>query len=111
MRRRSRDGRFERGMARTANELLKDAFAARHVDAAVKHFRDAVEALQLGKWDDASAKGGRLIEAVLKGLWVYVGETVPAGKHFKAGAIITSLENKAGQPDTIRLTIPRACRF
>jgi hypothetical protein len=93
--------------------LLRGAFAARHVDAAVKHFEDAVEELQQGKWDDASAKGGRFVEAVLKALWVYVGENVPTGKNFKAGAIMDGLEQKpkGGHPDTIRLTIPRACRF
>jgi len=36
---------------------------------------------------------------------------VPAGKHFKAGTIMTDLEKKVAQPDTVRLTIPRACRF
>jgi hypothetical protein len=40
-----------------------------------------------------------------------VGETVPTGKHFKAGDILTRLETKTTRPDTIRLTIPRACRF
>jgi hypothetical protein len=65
----------------------------------------------LNKWGDASAKGGKFIEAGLKALWVYVGEIVPPGKHFKAGSIMTDLEKKVGYPDTIRLTIPRACRF
>jgi hypothetical protein len=92
-------------------DLLKGAFVAKHATAAVKHFTDAVEEFELNQWDDASAKGGKCIEAVLKALWVCAGDTVPAGKHFKAGAIITGLENKVGQPDSIRLTIPRACRF
>jgi len=95
------------------NALLKVVFTSRHVDAAVKHFQDAVEEFQLGKWDDASAKGGRFVEAVLKALWAYAGEVVPAGKDFKAGAIVDRLEQKSkgSQPETIRLTIPRACRF
>lgn len=95
------------------NALLKSVFPSKHVDAAVKHFEDAVEEFQLGKWDDAAAKGGRFIEAVLKTLWSHVGETVPAGKDFKAGAIMDRLEQKpkGSHPDTIRLTIPRACRF
>jgi hypothetical protein len=92
-------------------DLLKSAFVAKYAAAAVKHFTDAIEEFELNQWDDASAKGGKCIEAVLKALWAYTGDTVPAGKHFKAGAIITGLENKAGQPDSIRLTIPRACRF
>jgi hypothetical protein len=98
---------------RTVNAVLKDAFAGKHVDAAVKHFQDAVEDFQLSEWDDASAKGGKFIEAVLKALWIFVGETVPAGKDFKAGTIIDRLQSlpKGGHPDTIKLTIPRACRF
>lgn len=99
------------GKVRSANDLLKDAFAPKHVDAAVEHFQEIVEEFELGKWGDASAKGGKFIEAGLKALWVYVGEAVPVGKHFKAGSIMTDLEKKVGYPDTIRLTIPRACRF
>jgi hypothetical protein len=70
-----------------------------------------VQAFQLRNWDDASAKSGRFIEAALKALWVCAGETVPPGKQFSVGAIITNLERKIGHPDSIRLTIPRACRF
>lgn len=96
---------------RTAQQLLADSFAAKHVNAAVRHFQGAVREFQLRNWDDASAKAGRFIEAALKALWVYVGEAAPTGKHFSAGGIITSLEKKTGHADTIRLTIPRACRF
>ena len=97
--------------AKSINDLLKAAFAAKYVDAVVKHFQAMVDGFGLNKWDDASAKGGKFIEAALKALWALCGETVPAGKHFKAGTIMTSLETKIGQPDSIRLTIPRACRF
>lgn len=97
---------------RTVNELLKDRFPAKHIDSAVRHFQSMVEEYQKAQWDDAAAKGGKFIEAVLKALWVFVGEVPPAGKSFKAGNIMTQLEQKpATHPDTIRLTIPRACRF
>jgi hypothetical protein len=96
---------------RSVNDLLKDVFAPKHVDAAVRHFQEMVEEFELNKWGNASAKGGKFIEAALKALWVSVGEVVPAGKHFKAGTIMTDLEKKVAHPDTIRLTIPRACRF
>jgi hypothetical protein len=99
------------GSARSVNDLLKDAFAPKHVDAAVRHFQEMVGEFELNKWGNSSAKGGKFIEAALKALWVYVRETVPAGRHFKAGAIMTDLEKKTAYPDTIRLTIPRACRF
>lgn len=93
------------------DDLLKVLFLPKHAKAAVKHFQSAVSEFHLNKWDNASSKCGKCIEAVLKALWVYVGEAVPAGRHFKAGTIITGLEQKTASPDTVRLTIPRACRF
>jgi len=99
---------------KTVVELLKDAFHAKHSDAAVKHFGDMVDDYQKSEWADAAAKGGKFIEAVMKGLWVRAGETVPPAKDFSVGALIDKLQQKpatAGIPDTIKLTIPRACRF
>ncbi len=99
------------GSVRSVNDLLNDVFAAKHTVSAVRHFQEMVEEFELSKWGNASAKGGKFIEAALKALWVYVGEVVPSGKHFKAGTIMTELEKKVAHPDTVRLTIPRACRF
>ena len=99
------------GSVRSVNDLLNDVFVAKHTVSAVRHFQEMVEEFELNKWGNASAKGGKFIEAALKALWVYVGEVVPAGKHFKAGTIMTELEKKVAHPDTVRLTIPRACRF
>jgi len=99
---------------KTVNELLKDAFKPSHVDAAVGHFQKMVADYQKSDWADASAKAGKFIEAVVKALWVCAGETVPKGKQFSVGGIIDGLQQKpaaAGIPDTIKLTIPRACRF
>jgi hypothetical protein len=99
------------GSTKNVNALLKDVFAAKHSDAVVRHFQDSVDDFALNKWDGATAKGGKFIEAALKALWVYSGAVVPPGKQFKAGTIISQLENKTAVPDSIRLTIPRACRF
>jgi len=99
---------------RTVNELLKNAFKPKHVDAAVGHFQNMVADYQKSDWADAAAKAGKFIEAVVKALWVYVGENVPKGKQFSVGGIIDGLQQKpaaAAIPDTIKLTIPRACRF
>jgi hypothetical protein len=93
------------------NHLLTNTFKKTHVDAAIKHFNGMVADFQKRDWADSAAKGGKFIEAVLKALWDYAGEVVPKGKNFKAGNIIDQLANKAGVADTIRLTIPRACRF
>ncbi|HXJ15388.1 MAG TPA: hypothetical protein VNH19_24210 [Candidatus Limnocylindrales bacterium] len=92
------------------NHLLTNTFKKTHIDAAVKHFNGMVADFQKRDWADSAAKGGKFIEAVLKALWDYAGEVVPKGKNFKAGNIIDQLANKA-VADTIRLTIPRACRF
>jgi hypothetical protein len=93
------------------NELLGSKFKQNHVDAAIRHFESSVEEFGLAKWENATAKGGKCIEAALKALWVFVGEPVPPAKEFKVGTIINRLEQKSGFADTIRLTIPRACRF
>jgi hypothetical protein len=77
----------------------------------MRHFQRMVEDFQRGDWEDAAAKGGKFIEAILKALWVHVGGTVPAGRHFSAGNIMDSLPSKSAFPDTVRLTLPRACRF
>jgi len=96
---------------RTVEDMLTDAFVAKHVKAAVKHFEELVEEFQLGEWEKAIAKGGKFIEAVLKAVWVKAGEVVPAGKAFKADTIINQLPNKVAlTDDAVRLTVPRACR-
>jgi hypothetical protein len=97
--------------ANSVNGLLRSKFKQIHVDAAIRHFESSVEEFGLAKWENSTAKGGKFIEAALKALWVSVGELVPPAKEFKAGTIITRLEQKSGFSDTIRLTIPRACRF
>ncbi|MCX6570514.1 MAG: hypothetical protein NT006_03710 [Candidatus Aminicenantes bacterium] len=68
---------------------------------------------QMGEWEDSLAKAGKFVEAVLKALFVHVGESPPTGRGFKADPIITGLANKPQNScdDSIRLTIPRACRF
>jgi hypothetical protein len=93
------------------NHLLTNIFKKTHIDALVKHFNGMVADFQKRDWADSAAKGGKFIEAVLKALWDYAGGIVPKGKDFKAGNIIDQLANKTTVPDTIRLTIPRACRF
>jgi hypothetical protein len=96
---------------RSLAELLANRFIARHVNSAVAHYNDAVERFQNNDWEGACAKVGKFVEAVLKALWVDVGETPPAGKHFKAGQIMDDLPKKSGREDAVRLTIPRACRL
>src|SRR5579872_1490577 len=93
------------------NAMLKDRFAAKYADAAARHFRRMVEDYQKREWEDSITKAGRFIEAVLKALWEHAHEIVPIGKTFKAGNIIDQLAGKVVLRDSLRLTIPRACRF
>jgi hypothetical protein len=97
---------------RAVDEMLKDKFAgAAHIDAVIKHFGRMVQDYQQGRWDDANVKAGKFIEAVLKALVVEAGEVPASGKTFKAGTVLDTIEKKVALPDSLRLTIPRACRF
>jgi hypothetical protein len=96
---------------RSLADLLADKFAARHVNSAVAHYDDGVAKFQNNDWEGTCAKTGKFVEAVLKALWVYVGETPPPGKQFKAGKIIDDLPKKSKGEDAVGLSIPRACRL
>jgi HEPN domain-containing protein len=97
---------------RTVDDMLKDKFVGKkHVDAAVRHFGRMVQDYQQGKWDDANAKAGKFVEAALKALVTEAGDTPASGKAFKAGAVLDTIDKKTALPDSLRLTIPRACRF
>jgi hypothetical protein len=97
---------------RTIDEMLKERFAGKkHVDAAVQHFGRMVQDYQQAKWDDSNAKAGKFVEAVLKALVCEAAEKPASGKAFKAGTVLDTIDKKATLPDSLRLTIPRACRF
>jgi len=97
---------------RSASDMLKDKFVGtKHTNAAVNHFSRMVQDYQLREWDDANAKAGKFVEAVLKALWAEAGEVVPTGKAFKAGSIMDLIDKKTALPGSLRLAIPRACRF
>src|SRR5712692_845896 len=98
-------------MPKTINQMLKDKFEAKYTDAAARHFTRIVQDYQQREWEDANAKAGKFVEAVLKALWRHAGEVVPTGKHFSAGRIMDQIDKKMALTDSLRLTIPRACRF
>lgn len=95
---------------KTVNAMLKDKFAAKHADAAVRHFTRMIQDFQQREWEDATAKAGKFVEAVLKAVWSETGKPVPTGKAFVAGNIMDLLPKEA-LTTSLRLTIPRACRF
>jgi hypothetical protein len=98
---------------RDSGNLLTGKFNKKHIHAALGHYSDMLTELQVGNWEQCIGKGGKFTEAVLKALWVHVGQTPQTGRQFKADTILTGLGNlpAASTDDSIRLTIPRACRF
>src|SRR2546428_484945 len=82
----------------TVNAMLKDEFEAKHVDAAVRHFTRMVQDFQQREWEDASAKAGKFVEAVLKAVWRETAKTLPKGKAFMAnidGRVYVDIANSA----------------
>jgi hypothetical protein len=99
---------------RTINELLNDKFTAgRNIDALVTHFQRTVSDYHQGKWENALAKGAKFLEAVLKALIVEAGLAPQTGRQFKVDAAINALGalSIGSVDDSIRLVIPRCCRF
>src|SRR6266446_6440042 len=102
-----------RSPAADPEQLLQPTFAVRHVSAVLKHFQAMTTEFQLSAWEEAIGKGGKFVEAALKALHVHAGKTLPPARQFKAGKLMTDLEQlPAGSlDDSVKLTIPRACRF
>jgi hypothetical protein len=96
---------------RTAAEMLKDQLPAKHANSIIRHFNGLVTDFQGRDWEDSIAKGGKFVEAVTKAIWEFSGDTVPPGKNFSAGNLLDRLSQKTAISDSLRLTIPRACRF
>ncbi len=96
-----------------AEQLLTPIFPKKHVTALLRHFGRMVEDFQCGEWEDSIAKSGKFVEAVLKALFIHAGKTPPSGRSFKADVVINGLSQLAPRSfdDSIRLTIPRVCRF
>lgn len=98
---------------RSVQEMLQDRFDHAHASAAIEHFQRMLEEFQKRDWEQSCLKGGKFVEAVLKCLWLHVGQTLPPERDFKAGKVMDDLERlpKGSTSDSIRVTIPRACRF
>jgi hypothetical protein len=98
-------------VVRAVLDQLTPSLPVKHARAAVRHFRAAVLDYQQRDWEDATAKLGKFVEAVLKALAAHAHVTVPKGRAFKVDAYINALAQAPNTDDTVRLTIPRACRF
>lgn len=98
----------------TIDKLLVVKFPGKHVDALVRHYKDASEKFRRRQWEESTAKAGKFVEATLKALhFCALNQPAPSGKAFKADAVMMTLNNlpKTAADDTIRILIPRACRF
>ncbi|MER3422903.1 MAG: hypothetical protein C4293_06395 [Nitrospiraceae bacterium] len=93
--------------------LLTPVFPKKHIASMLRHFEAMTKHFQREEWEDSIAKGSKFIESALKALCVRAGQTPATGKAFKVDSIINRLTGlQAGSvDDTVRLTIPRACRF
>jgi len=93
--------------------LLQRTFVVRHVSAILKHFQDMTTEFQQGAWEQAIGKSGKFAEATLKALYVHAGKSLPPSRQFKVDRVVIDLAQLAAGSfdDTVRLTIPRACRF
>lgn len=100
-------------MSRNPQKVLEKAFQRKHVGASLRYFTGTIEDFRRGEWEDCIAKAGKFIEAVLKALCVSANLTLPSGRGFKADTLINALAqiSAGSHPDSVRLTIPRACRF
>src|SRR5713226_3490681 len=96
-------------------KLLQGKFVARHVKAVLTHFQAMNTEFRQGAWEEAIGKSGKFVEAVLKALYVHAptGKPLATGRNYKADKVINELGGLAAGTvdDTVRLTIPRACRF
>ena len=95
----------------TVKNLLAIQFTAKHVDATVSHYLEAVKEYQRGNWEISLLKSGKFIEAVAKALHIHCGQTLPPARQFSAGTILRALSQLSGFDDVVRILIPRAGTF
>ncbi len=88
-------------------------FPPKHIESAIERYGKMIDEFRRAKWETSTAKAGMLVEAALKALWVHLGKPLPRAKDFKVDFVIRELERTpaAQADDSVRITIPRACRF
>lgn len=93
--------------------LLQQVFLQKYVDAALRHYTDSVKRFGHSEWEPCLLKASKFIEAVIKALADYAKLALPNPRQFKVSAFIDKLAqlDHKKYDDTIRLLIPRICRF
>jgi len=97
-------------------EILSKKFDGKRVNTAVNYFISSTQKFEEGDWEGSLGKAGKFIEAIIKLLWVYSGNSLPLKeKDFKATVfsqkIIDGVSSSAIPDDSVRLQIPRASIF
>ncbi len=92
--------------------LLAPQFLAKHTDAALLHFNNAVNDYSKGDWEGSIGKAGKFVEALLKALGVHCKVVFEEGRKFKADKLMNDLSQlpQGSFDDSLRLLMPRACR-
>ncbi len=99
-------------MVKDVETILVSTFKRNYVHSVLNHYTKAVEGFVCRNWDSALTNAGKFVEASLKVLCSFTGSEVPGGPKFKVDKAIVSLEQTNADTDrSVRLTIPRACRF
>lgn len=94
------------------NQVLGQSFNPKYVESVIDHYREAVDGFNLENWDKALSRSSKFVEATLKALTHFTKNVVPPGSKFKVDKVIQTLECTESRYDrSIRVTIPRACRF
>ena len=98
-----------------ARTFLAKKFERQRVNSAFGHFLSCVQKFKEGNWESSVTKAGKFVEAVVKLLWVYSGNSLPIRQRvFKAGTYaqrIIGLSPTDLPEDELRIQIPRACIF
>ena len=100
-------------MSNKLSKTLLAIFPQKHTEAALKHYSALVDEYEEEKWEPCIIKSGKFVEAVLKSLGDHTGVIWAKGRAFKASRLMNDLEGLGvgTYDDSIRLNIPRACRF
>lgn len=95
-----------------AASLLAPQFIAKHINAALLHFNNAVNDYSKGDWEGCISKAGKFVEALLKALGGHCNVAFEEGRKFKADKLMNDLSQlpQGSFDDSLRLLMPRACR-
>ena len=98
------------GTEEQVKDLLGKKFDSRRVVSVIKHFLKCVQGFEQTDWEKSLTKAGKFIEATVKLLWLYCGETLPRPREFKTSIYaqkITNINKKTLPDDEIRIGLNR----